>query len=141
MKLKALINVRRLKAIDIVVSTRNYILIVILIFSYRDTAGQERFRTITTAYYRGAMVCYCLCAHCMVWCCACIMMHTHVHAYVHTLYAHTYTDYTHTYTHTHRHTHTTRTHYTQMLAYIHIMELGMCSHGGQCYQLFLLIVD
>ena len=25
-------------------------------FGYRDTAGQERFRTITTAYYRGAMV-------------------------------------------------------------------------------------
>ena len=25
------------------------------IFSFRDTAGQERFRTITTAYYRGAM--------------------------------------------------------------------------------------
>ena len=24
--------------------------------NYRDTAGQERFRTITTAYYRGAMV-------------------------------------------------------------------------------------
>lgn len=24
--------------------------------SHRDTAGQERFRTITTAYYRGAMV-------------------------------------------------------------------------------------
>ena len=24
---------------------------------FRDTAGQERFRTITTAYYRGAMVC------------------------------------------------------------------------------------
>jgi len=24
-------------------------------FLYRDTAGQERFRTITTAYYRGAM--------------------------------------------------------------------------------------
>lgn len=23
---------------------------------FRDTAGQERFRTITTAYYRGAMV-------------------------------------------------------------------------------------
>ena len=22
---------------------------------HRDTAGQERFRTITTAYYRGAM--------------------------------------------------------------------------------------
>lgn len=27
-----------------------------------DTAGQERFRTITTAYYRGAMVC--LSFHC-----------------------------------------------------------------------------
>ena len=26
------------------------------IFLCRDTAGQERFRTITTAYYRGAMV-------------------------------------------------------------------------------------
>lgn len=25
-------------------------------FVFRDTAGQERFRTITTAYYRGAMV-------------------------------------------------------------------------------------
>lgn len=25
------------------------------IFLFRDTAGQERFRTITTAYYRGAM--------------------------------------------------------------------------------------
>lgn len=25
----------------------------------RDTAGQERFRTITTAYYRGAMVWQC----------------------------------------------------------------------------------
>lgn len=24
-------------------------------YLYRDTAGQERFRTITTAYYRGAM--------------------------------------------------------------------------------------
>ena len=23
---------------------------------FRDTAGQERFKTITTAYYRGAMV-------------------------------------------------------------------------------------
>ncbi len=23
---------------------------------YRDTAGQERFHTITTSYYRGAMV-------------------------------------------------------------------------------------
>ena len=27
-------------------------------FISRDTAGQERFRTITTAYYRGAMVWY-----------------------------------------------------------------------------------
>lgn len=26
------------------------------VFINRDTAGQERFRTITTAYYRGAMV-------------------------------------------------------------------------------------
>ena len=26
------------------------------IMCFRDTAGQERFRTITTAYYRGAMV-------------------------------------------------------------------------------------
>lgn len=24
-------------------------------YSLRDTAGQERFRTLTTAYYRGAM--------------------------------------------------------------------------------------
>lgn len=27
-----------------------------LCFSCRDTAGQERFKTITTAYYRGAVV-------------------------------------------------------------------------------------
>lgn len=27
-----------------------------IVFLFRDTAGQERFRTITTAYYRGAMV-------------------------------------------------------------------------------------
>jgi len=27
----------------------------LLMCFYRDTAGQERFRTITTAYYRGAM--------------------------------------------------------------------------------------
>lgn len=26
-----------------------------IMFIFRDTAGQERFRTITTAYYRGAM--------------------------------------------------------------------------------------
>ena len=35
-----------------------------MFFAFRDTAGQERFRTITTAYYRGAMVrhnikCFC----------------------------------------------------------------------------------
>lgn len=28
----------------------------VLVIFFRDTAGQERFRTITTAYYRGAMV-------------------------------------------------------------------------------------
>ena len=28
-----------------------------IVFLYRDTAGQERFHTITTSYYRGAMVC------------------------------------------------------------------------------------
>ena len=28
----------------------------IFFLNSRDTAGQERFRTITTAYYRGAMV-------------------------------------------------------------------------------------
>lgn len=27
-----------------------------MFLAFRDTAGQERFRTITTAYYRGAMV-------------------------------------------------------------------------------------
>ena len=27
----------------------------IYIDSFQDTAGQERYRTITTAYYRGAM--------------------------------------------------------------------------------------
>ena len=32
-------------------------LISLLLLIVRDTAGQERFRTITTAYYRGAMVC------------------------------------------------------------------------------------
>lgn len=26
-----------------------------VLYNFRDTAGQERFRTITTAYYRGAM--------------------------------------------------------------------------------------
>lgn len=32
-----------------------YLRVTVWLF-YRDTAGQERFRTITTAYYRGAMV-------------------------------------------------------------------------------------
>lgn len=27
-----------------------------ILLGFRDTAGQERFRTITTAYYRGAHV-------------------------------------------------------------------------------------
>lgn len=27
----------------------------VCLFIYRDTAGQERFHTITTSYYRGAM--------------------------------------------------------------------------------------
>lgn len=31
-------------------------LISLFLLIVRDTAGQERFRTITTAYYRGAMV-------------------------------------------------------------------------------------
>lgn len=35
---------------------RTYIKIkIIYIFFLQDTAGQERYRTITTAYYRGAM--------------------------------------------------------------------------------------
>lgn len=32
------------------------VLVLIMFVLLRDTAGQERFRTITTAYYRGAMV-------------------------------------------------------------------------------------
>lgn len=28
---------------------------IINTFFFQDTAGQERYRTITTAYYRGAM--------------------------------------------------------------------------------------
>ena len=48
--------------------------------TYRDTAGQERFHTITTSYYRGAMVLTeCVCGgggeererecniHCHIW--------------------------------------------------------------------------
>lgn len=30
-------------------------IVISLLRLFRDTAGQERFRTITTAYYRGAM--------------------------------------------------------------------------------------
>lgn len=30
--------------------------LLLYVSNFRDTAGQERFRTITTAYYRGAMV-------------------------------------------------------------------------------------
>lgn len=33
-----------------------FLYITIFFAHFRDTAGQERFRTITTAYYRGAMV-------------------------------------------------------------------------------------
>lgn len=33
-----------------------FIITLVLYLIVRDTAGQERFRTITTAYYRGAMV-------------------------------------------------------------------------------------
>lgn len=29
--------------------------VINLVFCAQDTAGQERYRTITTAYYRGAM--------------------------------------------------------------------------------------
>jgi GTPase SAR1 family protein len=29
--------------------------VLLISLSRRDTAGQERFRTLTTAYYRGAM--------------------------------------------------------------------------------------
>lgn len=37
-------------------SGRLYMSLISFILLSRDTAGQERFRTITTAYYRGAMV-------------------------------------------------------------------------------------
>jgi len=30
-------------------------LFIVLLYVLQDTAGQERYRTITTAYYRGAM--------------------------------------------------------------------------------------
>lgn len=33
----------------------NKSLLLLCLFSSQDTAGQERYRTITTAYYRGAM--------------------------------------------------------------------------------------
>ena len=41
--------------VELVFKKFNNILKLIIIIK-RDTAGQERFRTITTAYYRGAMV-------------------------------------------------------------------------------------
>lgn len=34
----------------------NNIIITPCIYAYRDTAGQERFRTLTNAYFRGASV-------------------------------------------------------------------------------------
>jgi len=34
---------------------KNFLYIYVVLFIYRDTAGQERFHTITTSYYRGAM--------------------------------------------------------------------------------------
>ena len=34
----------------------SFFLIQSSVFCFRDTAGQERFRTLTSAYYRGAMV-------------------------------------------------------------------------------------
>ena len=34
---------------------RGVALVIALALCLQDTAGQERYRTITTAYYRGAM--------------------------------------------------------------------------------------
>lgn len=36
-------------------TTTNLMINIEFVSIKRDTAGQERFRTITTAYYRGAM--------------------------------------------------------------------------------------
>lgn len=38
-----------------VLSSSSVVLNVKFFFNFRDTAGQERFHTITTSYYRGAM--------------------------------------------------------------------------------------
>ena len=52
-----------------IVSLALYMVMCMMVFNdmtrthvHRDTAGQERFHTITTSYYRGAMVkCLCVC--------------------------------------------------------------------------------
>jgi GTPase SAR1 family protein len=44
--------VRNNKLAVFLIKLINYLTYLII---YRDTAGQERFRTLTTAYYRGAM--------------------------------------------------------------------------------------
>ena len=57
---------------------------------HRDTAGQERFHTITTSYYRGAMVsswlsqhmCVCMCVCVCVCVCMCVCVFVCVCAYV-----------------------------------------------------------
>lgn len=36
----------------------------VVFLAIRDTAGQERFRTLTSAYYRGAMVCWMILTYC-----------------------------------------------------------------------------
>lgn len=52
------IVLRSAHRLDKIISFEALLLIILLHISltFRDTAGQERFRTITTAYYRGAMV-------------------------------------------------------------------------------------
>ena len=69
----------------------------------RDTAGQERFRTLTNAYFRGAAVTH---THTYT-------AHTHTHIYSHmNTYTNTLTHeptHTHILSHIHKHTHT-RTH-------------------------------
>lgn len=52
------IVLRSAHRLDKIISFEALLLLIILVhisFTFRDTAGQERFRTITTAYYRGAM--------------------------------------------------------------------------------------
>ena len=53
------IVLRSAHRLDKIISFEALLLLIILLhisLTFRDTAGQERFRTITTAYYRGAMV-------------------------------------------------------------------------------------